>query len=276
MGFLKSVGRIAGGAARGFMGSGGSPWGAALGAGMSLLGGGGGRGGDGGMGYLNQIPGMAMGFLNPYTEEGKKTYNSLLDQYSNTSTTNPNQFPAEYSQMARDPNAFVNNLMKGYEPSRGYNYKQNQMLGAARNSAASGGFAGTQYDQANQAETIKDLLGSDMAEYLTNVMNIQKSGLEGEERRLAGRERTLSGEAGRGGMAAHDLANILGSNLSQQAGLRFQQERQRRLDRANNKYNNAGLLGNLLNGIRGGGVLDESGAYGGRGIGGLFNGLFGG
>ena len=276
MGFLKSVGRIAGGAARGFMGSGGSPWGAALGAGMSLLGGGGGRGGDGGMGYLNQIPGMAGGYLNPYTEEGRKAYNSLLDQYSNTSTTNQNQFPAEYSQMSRDPNAFVNNLMKGYEPSRGYNYKQNQMLGAARNSAASGGFAGTQYDQANQAETIKDLLGSDMAEYLTNVMNIQKSGLEGEERRLAGRERTLSGEAGRGGMAAHDLANILGSNLSQQAGLRFQQERQRRLDRANNKYNNAGLLGNLLNGIRGGGVLDESGAYGGRGIGGLFNGLFGG
>ena len=267
MGFFSGIGKAFSGAAKGFMGSGGSPWGAALGAGMSLLGGGRGRNpADAGMDYLNQIPGMARSYLNPYTEEGRKAYNSLLDQYSNTSTTNPNQFPAEYSQMGRDPGAFMNNLMKGYEPSRGYNYKQNQMLGAARNSAASGGFAGTQYDQANQAETIKDLLGSDMAEYLTNVMNIQKSGLEGEERRLAGRERTLSGEAGRGGMTAHDLANILGSNLSQQAGFRFQGQREANLERARRRDNRMNLFGDLLRPMDngGGGLLSSlSGLFGG-------------
>ena len=270
MGFFKGIGKALGGAAKGFVGSGGSPWGAALGGAMSLFGGRGG-GGDGGMGYLNQIPGMAGGYLNPYTEEGKKAYNGLLDQYSNTSTTNQNQFPAEYSQMSRDPNAFVNNLMKGYEPSRGYNYKQNQMLGAARNSAASGGFAGTQYDQAQQGELVRDLLGSDMGEYLSRIMGAQNAGLQGEERRLAGRERTLSGRAGQGFQASSDLANILGSNLGQQATFDFANQRQRRLDRREDKYNNMGMFSNLLNMGRGG-----SNGLGGGGIGGLFNGLFGG
>ena len=276
MGFFKGIGkifsRVAPGAAQGF--AMGGPWGALAGGALGLMSGGGGgagSGGDGGMGYLNQIPGMAGGYLNPYTEEGKKAYNGLLDQYSNTSTTNQNQFPAEYSQMSRDPNAFVNNLMKGYEPSRGYNYKQNQMLGAARNSAASGGFAGTQYDQGQQSELVRDLLGSDMGEYLSRIMGAQNAGLQGEERRLTGRERTLSGRAGQGFQASSDLANILGSNLSQQAGLGFQQERQRRLDSANNKYNNMGMFSNLLNMGRGG-----SNGLGGGGIGGLFNGLFGG
>ena len=261
MGFFKSVGKMFKGVTKPLMGAGmgyltGGPIGGLMGA-MSGFGGSGGGGGGNygaGMEYLNQIPGIARSYLNPYTEEGRKAYNSLLDQYSNTSTTNPTQFPAEYSQMGRDPTAFMNNLMKDYEPSRGYNYKQNQMLGATRNSAASGGFSGTQYDQANQAETIKDLLGSDMAEYLSNVLNIQKSGLEGEERRLAGRERVLAGEAGRGGDAAHDLASILGTNLGQQAGFRFEGERQRRLDQANKRNSRMGLFGDLLSSKNQGGL----------------------
>lgn len=259
MGFFKGIGRALGGAAKGFVGGGGSPWGAALGAGMSMLGGGGGGGGgNAGMGYLNQIPGMAQGYLNPYTEEGRKAYNSLLDQYSNTSTTNPNQFPAEYGQMARDPNAFVNNLMKGYEPSRGYNYKQNQMLGAARNSAASGGFAGTQYDQGYQSELIRDLLGSDMAEYLTNVMGIQNKGLAGEEGRLDSRGRALTGMVNMGGNAAHDLANILGSNLGQQATFDFANQRQRRLEKRENEQDRSKLLFKLFDKDVGGRSMFDS------------------
>jgi hypothetical protein len=245
MGFFSGIGKALGGAAKGFVGSGGSPWGAALGGAMSLFGGRGG-GGNAGMNYLNQIPGMAMGYLNPYTEEGKKAYSSLLDQYSNTSTTNQNQFPAEYSQMARDPNAFVNNLMKGYEPSRGYNYKQNQMLGAARNSAASGGFAGTQYDQAQQGELVRDLLGSDMGEYLSRIMGTQNAGLAGEERRLAGRASALGGMSGIGFNASSDLANILGSNLGQQATFDFANQRQRRLDRREDNNDRSALVSKLF------------------------------
>lgn len=248
MGFFKSLGRGLVGAGKGYVASGGSPWGAAAGGAMGLFGGGSGQNpANAAMGYLNQIPNMAQGYLNPYSEEGNKAYHSLLDQYSNRSASNPNQFPNEYSQMARDPNDFINNLMKGYESSRGYNYKQKKMLSEARNTAASGGFAGTQYDQANQSELIRDLLGSDMHEYLTNVMNIQNKGLEGEERRLMGRERALTGATDRGYNASSDLASILGSNMMAQAGLRFQGQREENLERARRRDNRMELFGDLFN-----------------------------
>lgn len=257
MGFFKGIGRALGGGAKGFIASGGNPWAAAASAGMSLLGGGGGSG-NAGMGSLNQIPGMAQGYLNPYTEEGRKAYNSLLDQYSNISDTNINQFPATYNKMAKDPATFLNDLMKGYEPSRGYNYQQNKMLGAARNSAASGGFAGTQYDQASQADLIRDLLGSDMGEYLKNVMGIQNSGLAGEERRLENRGRALGGMVNMGSNAAHDLANILGTNLSERAAFDFANQRQRRLNRRENEQDRSSLLLKLFDKGSGGNSIFDS------------------
>ena len=270
MGFFKGISKIA----KPFIGAGlgyatGGPIGGIMG-GLSSLGGSGRNPADASMGYLNQIPGMAQGYLNPYAAEGREAYNKLLDQYSNTSTTNPNQFPDEYRQMGRDPNSFMNNLMKGYEPSRGYNYKQNQMLSQARNTAASGGFAGTQYDQANQSELMRDLLGSDMAEYLTNVMGIQNRGLEGEERRLAGRERTLSGRSDQGFRASSDLANILGTNLSEQSRMRYLGERNQNIERARRRDSRMGLFGELLNPENQGAINNAN-----KGLGGLFGSLSG-
>lgn len=276
MGFFKGIGKIFKSAAKPILGGGlgyatGGPLGGILGA-LSGFGGSGQNPADAGMPYLNQIPGMAMGFLNPYTEEGREAYKKLLDQYSNISDTNINQFPATYNKMAKDPTTFLNDLMRGYEPSRGYNYKQREMLGATRNAAAAGGFAGTERDQANQAEVVRDLLGHDMAEHLTNVMGIQNQGLAGEERRLSGRAHALTGAVDRGSNAAHDLASILGTNLTQQAGLRFQGQREANLARAMRRNDRMNLFGSLLNPANQGSINSANAGLGNLfgSIGGMF------
>lgn len=212
-----------------------------------------------GMDYLNQIPGMAHGQLDPYASQGHEAYNRLLDMYGNTSTTNPQQFPDEYRQMSRNPMEFVDKLMKGYEPSRGYQYQQDKMLGATRNSAASGGFAGTKYDQDQQADLVKNLLSSDMGQYLERMLQTQGQGLAGEERRLSNLGQTLGNRTNQGFNASSDLANILGSNSTQQAGLRFTNQRQRRMEDMDHLY----LLASLAGAGSGMGRAAGSGGYGG-------------
>ena len=272
MGFFKSITKpfkkVLGGGGGSLLGglagtAFGGPLGGMLGSQLGGMLGGGGRGDGGASNYLNQIPGMSQGMFSPYVAQGNEAYNRLLDQYGNASTANPNQFPGEYRQMARDPGDFVNNLMKGYEPSRGYNYKQNQMLGAARNSAASGGFAGTKYDQGEQADLVKNLLSSDMGEYLNRVMGTQREGLAGEERRISGLERALGNRVGQGFNASTDLASILGTNLANQAGLSWEQQRQKRLDSSMNKYNTTGMFANIWNSGRNGGSSTQNRLFGG-------------
>ena len=249
MGFFKGIGRALGGGAKGFIASGGNPWAAAAGAGMGLLSGG---NKNTGMDYLNQVSGMAHGQLDPYVQQGNEAYNRLLDMYGKTSTTNPQQFPDEYRQMSRNPMEFVDKLMKGYEPSKGYQYQQDKMLGAVRNSAASGGFAGTGYDQDQQADLVKNLLSSDMGQYLDRMLTTQGQGLAGEERRLGNLGQALGNRSQQGFNASTDLASILGTNLINQADLRFANNRQRRTNDMDLLYLLSGMGGSMKGGSYGG------------------------
>ena len=246
----------------------GGPMGAMAGNAIGgLIGGGGARGGnpaDAAQAYTNQIPSTTLQYLQPQMERmnaeraqdratSAEAYNRLLNQYNRGTTQEwrNDAFPLQYGEMARMPASVMNSIMQTYSPSTGYQYKQNQMLGAARNSAASGGFAGTTSDQAQQAELVKDLLGSDMGEYFNNILNIMTQGAAGEERRLGGRERAFTHAMGLqspGGEAvSSDISNILGSNLGQQASYRFQQQRQENLDRARRQQERSELFGTLVN-----------------------------
>ena len=173
--------------------------------------------------YLNQIPGVAHEVYDPYINQGMES-----SQTANN----------EYNKMAKDPTSFVDEIMKKYKPSEGYNFKEGRMLGAARNSAASGGFAGTPYDQEQQAELVQGLLGSDMQEFLRNILGVHERGVAGHE-----------GRANRGFNASSFLGDALIGGLNQQGGLAFQGEGQRNqnmMDRRNAMMQGqAGIMGSM-------------------------------
>lgn len=215
---------------------------------------------DAAQGYLAQVPGQALQQLNPYIQRGQTAeagnpgiYNRMYNEYANPDVISP----PEYTEMSRNPMAFVENIMKNYEPSRGYRYKEGRMQQAMRNSAASGGFAGTQADQEQQAEAIRGMLGEDMQQFLQNILGVQGQGLSGRERGMErgvlGRERALarmgeSGEAaaGRGYDAARSFADLLAGNASERGGLAFQGQRQRNQESMDRNMQRQNFMSNLI------------------------------
>jgi hypothetical protein len=208
--------------------------------------GGGSRNGGGGGGqnpadaarpYLNQIPGTVKPYYEPFINSGREA----------EAMNNP-----IYGRMAQDPNTFLNEIMRRYSPSEGYQYKQKEASQAARNDAAAGGFLGTENSQRQQADMVRELLGQDMQQFLQNIFGIQGAGLQGNESRIE-----------RGANASGSLADILANALGSQGSLAFQgaqqnQENQRseqayRNQRRNNIFQNLARIGGTAAGIPGGG-----------------------
>ena len=188
---------------------------------------------DAGMPYLNQIPGMEKGYLEPYINRGNEAYNTL----------NP-----QFTQMGSDPAAFLEKLMGSYEPSRAYQLARDETQRAAGNSAAAGGMRGSINDITNQSRLTDSLLGADMQQWLQNVLGIQKEGQSG-----LGHEADTGFDATKG--LTSDLSNVLGT----QAGLAFQGQ-------ANQNKSRSDLLSGLmkaLGGIAGFG-LPGGGTIGGK------------
>lgn len=147
------------------------------------------------MPYLNQIPGMATQNLQPWQTAGMEAQNVNQGQYN---------------RMAANPADFFNELRSSYTPSKGYQFRQEQMNKALRGSAAAGGRVGTESNQAAQAKLVQDLLSEDEGAYIDRLLGIQSTGLQGNEN-----------IAGRGFGAASDLTNVLGSTLGAQGALAY-------------------------------------------------------
>jgi hypothetical protein len=150
--------------------------------------------------YLDQIPGVAHKGYDPYIDEGR-------DASARTQE--------EYDRLMSDPTAMINEFMKGYKPSEGYNFQKELLTKELGNAAASGGVAGTPQDQLNQGMGIQKLLSGDMQQFLANVLGLYKTGLAGEE-----------GVATRGYDASGKLTDAIGGALNQQGGLAFQDAQQ--------------------------------------------------
>jgi hypothetical protein len=242
MGFLKNILPVAGSAIGSYFGG---PMGGQIGGGIgSMLGGSGGGKNfnnpyNSASPYLQAIPGMAREAYNPFIEQGQRssaympemqsTYKNMYDnsqipaiyqQAENMYANNPTG--DVYSSMGQDPKAFINSIMKDYNPSEGYKFKEGRMLGAARNAAAQGGFAGTPYAQEEQADLVRGLLGGDMQEWLSNVLGVQGSGLSGGERMMEGRERAMGNRAQ---MAAQMLQGRERGLQHEMQGHQFREER---------------------------------------------------
>lgn len=193
--------------------------------------------------YLDQIPGMGTGQLSPYINSG-------LQSGANAKTA--------FDFMTSDPTGFLDMLMKGYKTSEGYNFKKDLLTKELGNTAAAGGVAGTPYDQLNQGSAVQGLLSEDMQQYLSNLLGINKTGLEGE-----------TGIANRGFGASEDLLSLLQGNANQKAGLAFNSAQQNNADKS-------GLF-NMIAKALGAGAGAIFGGPGGAAAGlGLTNGIFGG
>jgi hypothetical protein len=172
----------------------------------------------------------AMPYLNQIPEFGRQGYQPFIDQGQQAQQ----QLNPLYERMSQDPTAYINALMQNYSPSEGYRFKEQQMLRGAQNSAASGGFAGTQNDQMAQAEMIRGLLGGDMQQFLQNVMGAQGQGMQG-----------LENQVGRGYESAGNLAGYLGNALGAQGGAAFQGQQQKNENSMGKRNSFLNFLGNL-------------------------------
>ncbi len=191
---------------------------------------------DSAMPYLNQIRGVGEQYHNPFIQQGQQS----------AGINNP-----IYSQMAQDPGAYLNKLMEGYSPSKGYQFKQDQLQRGLQNSAAQGGFAGTENAQMEQGDLINNLLGGDMQQYLANLLGIQGAGLQGHE-----------GNVSRGFQSSGNLADYIGNALGSQSSLAYQGNQQQNQYSADRQGRKAQFFGDLLKSISGG---MGSGGFGGGG-----------
>ena len=165
--------------------------------------------------YLDQIPGMAHKNLDPFNNPGEKAQ------------------------------GFVDQILSGYKPSTGYQFKEDKLRQGLANTAATGGFSGTQYDQGKQGELMNSLMGDDMQQYLTNVLGVHDNSFK----------------------AASQLTDVEGGGLNQQGGLAFGAAEQ-------NNARNSSLRDALLQ-LAGTGVGAALGGPAGASIGGSIGGKLG-
>lgn len=116
------------------------------------------------MGYINQIPQMAREQYEPFIKTGQEGVSSLQ---------------SGYGSMATDPAQYINALMQAYQPSKAYQFQRDEGLRAAGNTAAAGGYRGTEEDILNSQRLTSALLGQDMQNWLGNVLGAQGAGLSG-------------------------------------------------------------------------------------------------
>lgn len=200
--------------------------------------------------FTKQIPGIGKQYYEPFINAGQQAQGLSSEQYN---------------KMSANPKDYLDELVSGYKPSQGYQFREKRALDAARNSAAQGGLSGTYNDQHDQSQMVNDMMGGDIQQYLANVLGIQGGG-------LAGQERTID----RGFNASGNLANYLGNAMGNRAGLAYGRENtenQNALNYQNDqrdyaaaeKANNMQMLGSIF-----GGMGDMFG--GGGGLGDIFGG----
>ena len=148
------------------------------------------------MPYLNQIPGVAHQYFDPYVQQGQQAYGNIAP---------------EFQDMVKSPTDYLEKILADYQPSRAYQLKRDEALRAAGNTAAAGGMRGSGQDQILGGRLADSLLGEDMQQWLNNVLGIQKTGLAGEEDIYS-----------KGFQGSGQLESELANALAQQGNLAYQ------------------------------------------------------
>jgi hypothetical protein len=147
------------------------------------------------MPYLNQIPGVGHTAYDPYIQQGQQAGSRLGGEY----------------ERQLDPTTFMNDIMGHYKQSEGYQGRRDELMKGMGSAAAQGGYAGTPLAQEQYGQQANKLMADDEENYLQNALKIYGQGISGERDFY---------DKGYG--ASGSLADLLGSNLSQQAGVAYQ------------------------------------------------------
>jgi len=168
------------------------------------------------MPYVNQIPGQASPYLNPYFQAGTSALPSLQDQYS---------------KLLSDPGGMVNKIGSSFQKSPGFDFALKQALQAGNNAAAAGGMAGTPQHQFQAQETATGLANQEYNNYLQNALGLYGGGLSGQQ-----------GMAGMGQQAGQSLSDLISQSLAQQGAYAYQGQAAQNQNRNN-------FFGNILGGL---------------------------
>lgn len=168
--------------------------------------------------YYDQVPDYVSKYYDDYINKGKAAGDINAEQFS---------------KMASDPTAFYDSIYNTYKPSAYYQHQSDLMHKTAANTAAAGGYSGTESDIQKQTEQQNALADMDWDKYLQEVLGIQQGGLQGNQQMY-----NTGFQASN--MSAEDLLNMLNA----QGGLAFNSAAQKN---AYNQANNNSLLGGIGN-----------------------------
>lgn len=116
--------------------------------------------------YLDKIPGYVDKYMQPFIDMGQEAGGIAQDQYAKWVT---------------DPYGAYDEAYANYNQSPYSQYQSDQMHTAAENSAAAGGYAGSEYDYNKQMEIENALVDQDFSKYMDYIMGMQTAGLAGEQ-----------------------------------------------------------------------------------------------
>lgn len=169
------------------------------------------------MGYMDRIPSTVKPYYDPYIESGRR---------ANT------QLEGQYQQQVTNPQELYQRLSQGYSESPGYQYRMREGQNAADRAASAGGMVGTPGHQKMATQMGQDIANQDFNTWLEKILGMYLGGQKGME-----------GMNERGFTAGTGLADILGTNMTNQAGLAYHGAEDR------NQYN-ADTSSSFLKGIQ--------------------------
>lgn len=166
-----------------------------IGAGLGGLFGGGKNPADVANKYLNQIPGQAGQYLNPYMQAGQGAMGSLQEQYGG---------------LLDSPGQKLNDIGQNYQQSPGFKFALDQALAAGNRSASAGGMAGSPAAQQQNMQTATGLASQDYNNWMQNALGLYGQGLSGQQ-----------GMAQMGQQSAQSMQDMIAQQLAQQAQLGY-------------------------------------------------------
>lgn len=169
---------------------------------------------------FNQIPGTISPYFSPYINAGRSALPQLQNQFSSMM----GQYPGlqnQYSSLINNPGSKYNSIASGYQSSPGYNWSLQQGLSAADNAAAAGGMQGSPQHQQQAATMATGLASQDFQNYLSHVLGLYGTGLQGNQGLLNTGISGMQGINAQGYNASDSLAGSLANNLMNQGNLAY-------------------------------------------------------
>lgn len=144
-----------------------------------------------GMGYLDQLSGMANQFQKPYYDYGVNATGQAADQFN---------------QLTSDPSKRLAEIGAGYKQSPGFKFAMEQALKGAGNAAGAAGMTGSPQASQQSMQTANDIASQDYGNYMQQALGMYNTGLQGQ-----------MGLSEQGQKAGESMANLIAQQMAQQA-----------------------------------------------------------